>query len=395
MMKFEMYWPVKFVFGPGEFKRAGAEAKLLGKKAFIVTGKGSVKKLGYLDNLTAQLKANGIEYEIFDKVEPNPRSKTIDEGGRLAKSLGSDFVIALGGGSAMDASKGIALIAKCDNDTSVWDFVHCSEKKCKVTVKPLPMMLIPTLPATGSEGNPTLVITNLELNQKVHLMDNNLFPTVSIIDPELTYSLSKEQTAYSGVDIVCHLLEPYLTHLGEAPIKDRMAEDIMLKAIENTPHAMANPHHADYRGLMSYSGTIACSPIRFMAWNGKGYLHWMEHCLSAWTDVPHSEGLACLLIAWMKYMKKYEFFAFRLNLFGEKVFGSKASAMHMANWLEHLGVKTKLAGISDEMIGKMATTVMTVYAGGKDHIEFPSGDKMFREDFVNIYEIAAGKKLWA
>ncbi|OGF51139.1 MAG: hypothetical protein A2231_00740 [Candidatus Firestonebacteria bacterium RIFOXYA2_FULL_40_8] len=391
MLKFELYWPVKFIFGAGEFKRAGTEAKLLGKKAFVVTGRGSVKKLGYLDNLTAQLKENKIEYVIFDKIEPNPRSATIDEGGRLAKSLGCDFIIALGGGSAMDAAKGIALTAKCEEGVSVWDFVHCSPKKSKINIFPLPMLMLPTLPATGSEGNPTAVITNLELKQKVHLMDSHLFPAVSIIDPELTYSLSKEQTAYSGVDIVCHLLEPYLTNVGEAPLKDRMAEDIMLKAIENTPHAMVNPHNADYRGLMSYAGTIACSPFRQMAWNGKAYLHWMEHCLSAWTDVPHSEGLACLLLAWMKYMKKYEFFAFRSTMFGEKVFGSKAAAMHMDNWLQRLSVKTKLTGISDELIGKMADTLMEVYSGGKDHIELPSGDKMFREDFVNIYKLAAGK----
>ncbi|MFH1073474.1 MAG: iron-containing alcohol dehydrogenase [Candidatus Firestonebacteria bacterium] len=393
MLKFEMYWPVKFIFGPGEFKRTGAEAGLLGKKAFIVTGKNAVKKLGYLDNLTGQLKSSGIQFEIFDKAETNPRSSTIDEGGRRAKSLGCDFIIGLGGGSAMDAAKGIALIAKCEKNVSVWDFIHCSKKKYKINVKPLPMLMIPTLPATGSEGNPTAVITNLELKQKVHLMDNNLFPTISIIDPELTYSLTKEQTAYSGVDIVCHLLEPYLTNVKEAQLKDRMAEDIMLKALENTPKAMVNPQDPNYRGLMSYAGTIACSPFRQMAWNGKAYLHWMEHCLSAWTDVQHSEGLSCLLPAWMKYMKKYEFFAFRLNLFSEKVFGSKTASPGMETWLQQLSVKTKLTGITDELIEKMAGTVMEVYSGGKDHIELPSGDKMFREDFAHIYEIASGKKL--
>ncbi|OGF45758.1 MAG: hypothetical protein A2452_01685 [Candidatus Firestonebacteria bacterium RIFOXYC2_FULL_39_67] len=391
MIKFELYWPVKFIFGTGEFKRAGVEAKLLGRKAFIVTGRNSVKKLGYLDNLLAQLKSNGISFEIFYKVEANPRSITIDEGGRLAKSLGSDFVIALGGGSAMDAAKGIALIAKCEDNVSIWDFVHCSEKKCKININPLPMLMIPTLPATGSEGNPTAVITNPELKQKVHLMDSHLFPAVSIIDPQLTYSLTKEQTAYSGVDILCHLLEPYLTHFGEVPLKDRMAEDIMLKTIENTPLAMENPDDPDYRGLMSYSGTIACSPLRQMAWNGKAYLHWMEHCLSAWTDVPHSEGLACLLLSWMKYMKKYEFFAFRSNLFGEKVFGSKDASSHIEAWLSRLEVKTNLTGIKDGLIENMADTLMDVYSGGKDYIELPSGDKIFRKDFVHIYKGAAGK----
>jgi len=386
-----MYWPVKFIFGAGEFKRAGQEAKLLGRKAFLVTGKNSVKKFGYLDNLTGQLKTNGIDFEIFDEVEANPRSRTIDEGGRRAKALGTDFVIALGGGSAMDAAKGIALVAKCEENVSVWDFVHCSQKKSPLTVRPLPMLMLPTLPATGSEGNPTAVITNIELKQKVHLMHNNLFSAVSIIDPELTYSLSKEQTAYSGVDIVCHLLEPYLTHYGEAPVKDRMAEDIIRKAIENTPLAMQNPGDGAARSLLSYSGTIACSPFRFMAWNGKGYLHWIEHCLSAWTDVSHSEGLSCLLPAWLRYMQKYKNFSERTNLFGKYMFGGKEAPAQMENWLRQLGVKTKLPGISKELIANMAGTLMEVYSGGKESIELPGGEKMFCEDFVKIYELAAGK----
>ena len=389
MLKFEMFWPVKFVFGPGEFKRAGAEAKLLGKKAFIVTGKTAVQKMGLLEKLKEQLKKEGVEVETFEKVEPNPRTLTIDEGGKLAKYLNCDMVIGFGGGSAMDAAKGIALIAKSDEGISIWDYIHCSEKQLQINVKPLPMLMMPTLPATGSEGNPTAVITNWDLNQKVHLMHPNLFPSTSIIDPELTYSLTKEQTAYAGVDILCHLLEPYLTNVGEQPVKDRMAEDIMLKAVESTPHAMANLNSPEYRSIMSYAGTIACSPFRMMGWNGKSYLHWMEHCLSAWTDVPHSEGLSCLLVAWMKYMKKYEFFAFRSNLFSEKVFGSHAADLHIEKWLQRLGVKTKLGGMTPELIGKLADTVMDVYSGGKDHLELPSGEKIFREDFAKIYELAS------
>jgi len=390
-LKFELYWPVKLVFGPGEFKRAGAEAKLLGKKAFIVTGKSAVQKLGFLEKLLAQLKKEGVEAKTFEKVEPNPRSTTVDEGGKLAKSLGCDFIIALGGGSAMDAAKGIALVAGAPKNASVWDYVFNARNAPVIDFKPLPILMIPTLPATGSESNAIGVITNWELKQKIHIVHPSLFPATSIIDPELTYSLSKEQTAYAGVDIVCHLIEPYLTNLGDVPVKDRLAEDIILKAIKNTLPAMENPANPEYRSLMSFSGTIACSPIRFSGWNGKGYLHWIEHCLSAWTDIQHSEGLACMLVAWLKYMKKYEFFAKRCSLFGEKVFGSKETELHIENWFRTLGVNTRLKNIEGALIGKMADTLMQMYSGGTDAIDLPSGEKMYREDFVNIYEMAAGK----
>ena len=393
MLKFELYWPVKLVFGPGEFKRAGAEAKLLGKKVLVVTGRSAVQKTGFLARLLEQLKKEGVEAHTFEKIEPNPRSTTVDQGGKLARSLGCDIIIALGGGSTMDAAKGISLVAKAPENSSVWDYVFNAKKTSVIDFKPLPVLMIPTLPATGSESNSIAVITNWELKQKIHITHPSLFPATSIIDPELTYSLSKEQTAYAGVDIVCHLLEPYLTNLGDNPVKDRLAEDIMLKAITNTSPAMENPADPEYRSLMSFAGTIACSPVRFSGWNGKGYLHWIEHCLSAWTDIQHSEGLACMLVAWMKYMKQYEFFAKRSVLFGEKVFGSKEAALNIENWLHSLGVNTRLKNITDELIGNMTGTLMEMYSAGTDVIELPSGEKMYCEDFVSIYKIAAGKKI--
>lgn len=394
MLKFELYWPVKLVFGCGEFKKAGVEAKLLGKKAFVVTGKSAVQKMGLLSNLLSQLKKEGVEAVTFEKVEPNPRSTTVDEGGRLAKASGCDFIIALGGGSTMDAAKGIALVARAPEKASVWDYVFNAKNPAPVNFKPLPIMMIPTLPATGSESNSIGVITNWELKQKIHIQHPLLFPATSIIDPELTYSLSKEQTAYAGVDIVCHLIEPYLTNLGDAPVKDRLAEDIMLKAIENTPVAMANLKDPEARALMSFAGTIACSPIRFTGWNGKGYLHWIEHCLSAHTDIQHSEGLSCMLVAWLKYMNKYPAFAKRSTLFGVKVFGDKDTAKHIEKWLTGLGVTTRLKNIDDALIGKMVDTLLEMYSNGTDEIELPTGEKMCREDFINIYEIAAGKKIY-
>jgi len=391
MHSFEFYWPVKSIVGPGEIKKVGIEAKKLGKRALLVTGKSSVKKTGVLDRVTATLKAEGVDYILYDEVEPNPRSTTIDKAGLIAKKEKCDMVIGLGGGSPMDSAKAIALMAKSADGVSVWDYIICSKNYRKIEVQPLPSLLIPTLPATGSEANPTSVITNWELHQKVHIMDNALFPKTAIIDSELIATLSNEQLTYAGVDIICHLLEPYLTTTGESYVKDRMAEGVILTVIDLLPKAMKDRKDIESLMNISWAGTMACSSFRFMSWNGKGFLHWMEHCLSAWTDVPHSEGLSMLLPAWLKYMSKYKFFKHRLDIFGERMFGYESSSVDtLVRWMDKIDAKRRLDKKAAPHIENMAETLLTVYAGGKDFIELPSGEKMVKEDFVNIYKNALG-----
>ncbi|MEI7905269.1 MAG: iron-containing alcohol dehydrogenase [Candidatus Firestonebacteria bacterium] len=389
MHNFEFYWPVKSIVGQGEIRRTGIEARKLGKRALLVSGKASVKKTGVLDKVTASLKSEGVDYILYDEIEPNPRSTAIDKAGLLAKKEKCDLVIGLGGGSPMDSAKAIALMAKSPEGVSVWDYMFCSKNFRKIEAQPLPALLIPTLPATGSEGNPTSVITNWELHQKVHLMDNALFPKTAIIDPELIITLSNEQITYAGVDIVCHLLEPYLTTTGDAYVKDRMAEGVILTVMDLLPKALKDRKDIESLMNLSWSGTLACSPFRFMSWNGKGFLHWMEHCLSAWTDVPHSEGLSMLLPAWLKYMSRYKFFKYRLDMFGERMFGYEDSSVDtLIRWLDKVNAKRRLAKSYAPDIDRMAETLLAVYAGGKDFIELPSGERMVREDFAEIYNNA-------
>ncbi|MFH1824509.1 MAG: iron-containing alcohol dehydrogenase [Candidatus Firestonebacteria bacterium] len=390
MHNFDFYWPVKFIFGAGETKKIGIEAKKLGRKAFLVTGRYSIKKSGVLDKVVNYLKEEKIQVVIFDEIESNPRSTTVDKGGKLAKKEKCDLVIGMGGGSAMDSAKGISLMAKSKDGVSIWDYMWFLKNPRPINIEPLPGLMIPTLPATGSEGNSTAVITNLKSHQKVHLMHPKLFPKVSIIDPELTMSLSPAQLSYAGVDIICHLLEPYLTNVGESFVKDRIAEGIIITVLENLPKALKNPEDLESRSNLCWAGTLACSPLRFMAWNGKGYLHWIEHCLSAWTDVPHSEGLSSILISWLNYMSKFKFFKFRLDLLGERVFNSKDTISKLQKWLKSIRIKTRPDKLNDDLIEKMAKTIMEVYSGGKDYIDLPSGEKMVKDDFAKIYKNSMG-----
>ena len=387
MHNFEFYWPVKAIVGNGEVKKTGIEAKKLGRRALLVTGRSSVRSSGLLEKVLVSLESAGVDFVLFNGVEPNPRITTIDQAGLLAKKEKCDLVIGLGGGSPMDSAKAAALAAVSPEGVSVWDYMFCSKNFRKIDVVPLPALLIPTLPATGSEGNSISVITNWELHQKVHLMDNALFPKTAIIDPELTLSLSREQLAYAGVDVICHLLEPYLTTTGDSYVKDRMAEGVISTVIDILPKALQSPSDIEARMNLSWAGTLACSPFRFMAWNGKGFLHWIEHCLSAWTDLPHSEGLSMLLPAWMEYMSRYKFFKYRLDMLGKRVFNGSA-VEGMERWMKEMNVKTRLDKSAAEKIPVMCETLIAVYGGGKEFVELPSGEKMFKGDFEEIYRKA-------
>jgi len=389
MYNFEFYWPVKIIFGVGEIKKVGLESKRLGEKALLVTGRHSTKKTGILDKVVNYLKEEKIKVVIFDEIESNPRSTTVDKGGKIAKEENCDFIIGLGGGSPMDSAKGISLVAKSEEGVSIWDYMGFLKNPREINVEPLPVLLIPTLPATGSEGNCGAVFTNMATHQKVHIMHPALFPKVSIIDPELTVSLTKEQLSYAGVDIICHLLEPYLTNVGDSFVKDRIAEGIIITVLENLPKLIKNLKDMELRSNLCWTGTLACSPLRFIAWNGKGYLHWIEHCLSAWTDVPHSEGLSLLLISWLTNMCKFKFFSSRLSTFGSRVFGisdNEKIIKKFLDFLKSINVKTKLDKLDDDLIEKMANTFIEVYSGGKGFVELPTGEKLYREDFIKIYK---------
>ena len=153
MHNFEFYWPVKAIVGNGEVKKTGIEAKKLGRRALLVTGRSSVRSSGLLEKVLVSLESAGVDFVLFNGVEPNPRITTIDQAGLLAKKEKCDLVIGLGGGSPMDSAKAAALAAVSPEGVSVWDYMFCSKNFRKIDVVPLPALLIPTLPATGSEGN--------------------------------------------------------------------------------------------------------------------------------------------------------------------------------------------------------------------------------------------------
>ncbi len=234
-MKLEIYLPTQIIFGPGEVRRIGEESRKAGKRPLVVTGKKAMKKTGILDRVLSSLKKAQCDPVVFNKIEPNPRVETVDQDARLARERGCDLIIGLGGGSAIDAAKGIAVAALAEG--SIWYYIAHWEDSFQSPQEALPIDLIPTIAATGSEADTVFIITNWETHEKAVLFGHCLLPVFSIIDPELTFSVPPETTADGGIDIICHVLEPYFTSRFVSPISDRFTEGVVLTVMENLKQA--------------------------------------------------------------------------------------------------------------------------------------------------------------
>jgi len=335
--------PTKIIFGPGSLARLGEEARRIGPKAILVTGSRSMRKTGVLDRVVHDLKANGVDTLTFDKVESNPRVSTVDEGAAIARGKGVDLVIGLGGGSAMDAAKGIVLAST--GTESIWHYI-----KAEVEAKsPVPsLILVPTIAASGSEANNGAVITKWETREKMVFFNPYLFARVSIIDPELTLTLPEKPTAQGGVDIFCHVVESYLTTRKAFPLTDGIMETTMRLVVESLPQVLARLDDIEARTRLSWASTIACSQfVELGGGGGARTLHGIEHPLSGYYDITHGDGLAALLPAWMRYTlpaKKERFYSL-----GRNVFGEADGILATEKWLEKIGMKLRLQNLGIEI----------------------------------------------
>lgn len=299
MRNFILTLPTKVVFGVGASRAIGRHLKGLGKKCLLVTGRSSAEKLGYLKRVTEQLQQQGITWVHFNEVEPNPRHTSVDKGGRLAREEKCDFVLALGGGSAMDAAKGMALVA-C-NEGSVWDYLYRGEAvKCRPFKNALPLVCLPTFAATSSETDCGAVISNEQSKEKCLLFGYALFPRVAIIDPELTVSVGRQATIDGAFDIIAHVIEEYLSSDAVAPLPDRFSESVVASVAEALPRALSNPNDLAARSTLSWCSSVALSGF-LSGREGEFPIHAVEHALSAHYDIAHGRGLAILIPGFLRY----------------------------------------------------------------------------------------------
>lgn len=296
MKGFINYIPAKFIFGSGVFKELSKQ-KMPGKKALVVISNGkSTRANGYLDTLEKQLKSMKIDWVVFDKVEPNPLKDTVMAGAKVSRDNGCDFVIALGGGSVMDAAKAIA--AMSTNDGDLWDYIQFGTGKRKTFARPaLPLVAISTTAGTGSELDAGGVITNPQTNEKTAVFGESLFPVLAIVDPDLTLTVPPRFTAYQGFDALFHSTEGYISAIGN-PMCDLYA----LGAIENISkylaRAVKDGKDLEARQHVSFGNSLSGMVMTVGSCVSE---HSLEHALSAYhQELPHGAGLIMISLAYYK-----------------------------------------------------------------------------------------------
>jgi alcohol dehydrogenase len=289
--------PTKLYYGKDQIEQNLAkEVTKYGKKVLLVYGGGSIKRFGLYDKVVKILENAGCTLSELSGVEPNPRLSTVNKGIEICKTEGIDLILAVGGGSVLDASKAIAAGAKYDGD--VWNFYLRKD-----TIQDaLPFGTILTLAATGSEMNSGGVITNWETKQKLSAGSPYTFPKFSFCDPTNTYTVPADQTAYGIVDMMSHVFEQYFTHTKNAQLQQHLCEAVLKTIVENAPKVIENPQSYEARETIMYCSTMALNGMISMGVVGDWACHGIEHEVSAIYDIPHGGGLAIIFPNWMKYV---------------------------------------------------------------------------------------------
>ncbi|MCK5758450.1 MAG: iron-containing alcohol dehydrogenase [Clostridiales bacterium] len=300
-MNFEYFMPVKIFFGKGQLNKLKDE-KLPGKRALIVISSGnSMKKYGYLQRVQQLISSNGSEYVIYDKIHPNPTLLSIREGSALARENNCDYVIGLGGGSSIDASKSIAVMAT--NPGDYWDYVSGgSGKGMDVPNDPLPVIAITTTAGTGTEADPWTVVTKEDTNEKIGFGYKKTFPVISIVDPDLMRSVPPQLTAYQGFDAFFHAAEGYI-----ANISSEVSDMFALKSIEliglSLVKAVKNGNDEKARADVALANTLSGFVESTSSCISQ---HSLEHALSAYhPKLAHGAGLILLSEAFFTFFMEY------------------------------------------------------------------------------------------
>lgn len=394
-MNFEYHNPTHLVFGPGGLSKLGELTGRHGSKALIVTGGGSVRRNGTFDRAAAALRAAGIDFAECDGVESNPRITTVRRGAQIARDEGCDVIIALGGGSTMDASKVMAAAFYYDGDP--WDMIHHGQPEPHVPTRALPVITVPTLAATGSEMNMAAVISNGESREKSFVQAPCLYPRIALVDPELTVTVPKDQTAYGVCDLITHVTEVYFNGVDGTPVQDRFAEGVILTAMEWGPKAIADGQNLEARSQIQWASILALNGWVNAGTNGGFPVHMIEHTLSACHDITHAAGLAAINPSWMRFAARHR--PEKFVQFAERIFGLQARGGNdlecalqgidrFEAFLRDMGCPTSLAelNIDDSLIPHYARETLRIVHDEKGNL--PGRPAMSEEDIVGVLRAA-------
>ena len=391
MAMVEFYTPTEVYFGKEAENLVGEKLAAAGyKKVLIHFGTGSVKKTGLLDRVEANLKAAGIEYVELGGVVPNPRISLARKGIELYNNEGCDFILAVGGGSVLDSAKAIGYGVFGGGE--VWDF-YCGKRKVEGTA---PVGVVLTLSATGSEMSDSSVLTNDDGEPTYKRGVNTNYGRIkyAFLNPELTFTVSKYQTASGSTDIMMHTFERYFHNGYALDFTDQLSFTLLKEVMENTPKALANPEDYEARANLMWCGSLSHNGLMAACNNNKGdwACHQIEHELSAEFDVAHGAGLAAIWGSWARYV--LEVAPERFVKLGEGVFGESDPIKTIEKFEEFfrsIGMPTNLKELGldfDEAACRNAALGVTF----QDARTIGNFKVLNTEDIFNIYMMAAGLK---
>jgi len=397
MENFELYNPVKIIFGPDEVSRTGEEAAKLGKKAMVVSYLEHDFFSDLLKRIESMLTAAGLGVVPFYEVTANPLMSQVDAAVRQCKAEDVDMVIAVGGGSAMDVAKITAAGVEYQGD--LWNMIvnRHDQEVAAPPEKALPLLMVPTLPATSSEMNCGAVVTNERIMEKSYVFAECLYPKVSIVDPSLTCSLPAYQTACGAADTISHAMETYLNGVDDTPLQDRFLEGVITTIMENVGKALEHPNDVTVRAHLQWASVVAWNGWFQAGSGGWAPMHQLGHVLSARHNVTHGASLAIVMVAWMKHLYQHRlerYVQFADRILGMEVKGKDSDAVAQAaidqfdSFLKGIGVPTRLSDvqISEDEIDAMVDDVVRISFGPDGKLN--SRPPIDREQVKKIYNLA-------
>lgn len=359
MENFEFFSPTRIIFGKATENKIGEILKKDKiKKVLFVYGKSAIKKIGLYERVVESLNKNGVTFIEHSGVKPNPVLSHTKEGIEKAKNNKVDAILAVGGGSVIDEGKAVAVGVKEKGD--FWDFFN-RKKEIK---KALPVYVILTLAATGSEMNGFAVITNEQSSEKLSISSEHIFPKVSILNPELTFTVSSQYQAYAAVDTIAHVIEYYFSGVNCPVIQNRIIEGLIKTVMETTEIILNEPQNYNARAEFMWTATLALNGVTRVGIKGGSFPnHMIAHALGAIYDLAHGACLSIAIPAWMKWYKDKNLAQF--ERFAKEIFSSETAddgIEKLKNWFKGIGapVTLKDAKIPESDIDKIVDNAYSI-----------------------------------
>ena len=345
MQNFVFHNPTKILFGRGTIPSIGPETAFWGQKCLLIYGSGSIKASGVYERVISSLNEAGLEIVEHGGVRSNPLLSHVREGIIKARQHDCQAVVAVGGGSVLDTAKAVCAGAMVEHD--VWKFFS-GKKSIK---NALPLTTVLTLAASGSEMNSGMVITNDLTREKFGFGNRLLYPKTSILDPEITFSVPPDYTAYGAVDAIAHILEFYMTTEDPAtPVQDRLMEGLIINAMDSCERCLADPHDYNGRADLMWTATLALNGLTAAGLGRVGFpMHMIEHSMSALYDVPHGAGLSVVIPGWLRWRLQAD--VKKIKLLGRRIFADGPQSVEqtisrLEQWFSRIDCPTRLSQLS-------------------------------------------------